>query len=524
MDIESALELVGAWGKYQIRNYLLLGIATTVTSVHALINVFHAVVPEFICSEPGWNISSRDKCTQQVNGSENRCRSWNYSMEYGENMITEWNLVCQNNYLRATAQSIYMTGFLLGAFIFGQVSDKVGRKKGHLSATILLCISGTVAAFAPDYWTFSFARLVVGISTGGTLTIGYVWALEPIGKNYRMPTAMMFEFFFASSCALIAGLAFVVKNYWKLQLITSLAPLVFISYYFLLNESPRWLLGVNKVDELVKTFKDISSMNGKQYDDSVLEKLVEYQTLKNSEKDLDKDEKMAEQEVQNSKNGYERRHYDFRDLFKTPNMRKKTMNICFQWFTCSFTFYGLSLASSEMKVSPYVSVTLTGIMDMIGPALACLVLNRIGRRLSMSISLLFSSIMCFMAIILPSRYFIVIIVLAQLGTLGGSSGFAISYMYTAELMPTVVRNVGVGFGSVFARIGGLLAPFVAMFSARIALIVFGSCGLLAGSIVLLLPETLGTKLPETLEEGEEFGKEYISPCRFLRKRKQLQSV
>ena len=37
-------------------------------------------------------------------------------------------------------------------------------------------------------------------------------------------------------------------------------------------------------------------------------------------------------------------------------------------------------------------------------------------------------------------------------------------------------------------------------------ITFGSCALLAGVLTLLLPETRNTHLPETLEEGEEFGK------------------
>lgn len=89
MDIESALELSGAWGRYQIRNYFLLGVATTVTSVHALIHIFHAVVPDFSCTEQGWQNPSKDQCQQNVTGSIVKCRSWNYSMQYGENMITE---------------------------------------------------------------------------------------------------------------------------------------------------------------------------------------------------------------------------------------------------------------------------------------------------------------------------------------------------------------------------------------------------------------------------------------------------
>ena len=51
--------------------------------------------------------------------------------------------------------------------------------------------------------------------------------------------------------------------------------------------------------------------------------------------------------------------------------------------------------------------------------------------------------------------------LALLGKLGISGAFAIIYVFSAELFPTVVRTIGVGSGSMHARIGGLLAPFIA---------------------------------------------------------------
>jgi ABC-type phosphate transport system permease subunit len=38
-------------------------------------------------------------------------------------------------------------------------------------------------------------------------------------------------------------------------------------------------------------------------------------------------------------------------------------------------------------------------------------------------------------------------------------------------------------------------------------LIFGFFGILAGGLVLLvLPETLGQKLPETIQEAEDFGK------------------
>lgn len=52
------------------------------------------------------------------------------------------------------------------------------------------------------------------------------------------------------------------------------------------------------------------------------------------------------------------------------------------------------------------------------------------------------------------------VTLAALGIVGMSISFPTVYLFSGELFPTVVRNVGVGSASMCARIGSMLAPFV----------------------------------------------------------------
>lgn len=49
----------------------------------------------------------------------------------------------------------------------------------------------------------------------------------------------------------------------------------------------------------------------------------------------------------------------------------------------------------------------------------------------------------------------------MLGKFGITSAFAIVYVYTAELYPTVVRNMGVGASSMASRLGSILSPYFA---------------------------------------------------------------
>ena len=54
------------------------------------------------------------------------------------------------------------------------------------------------------------------------------------------------------------------------------------------------------------------------------------------------------------------------------------------------------------------------------------------------------------------------------GRFGTSAAFTVSYIYTAELFPTVVRSTAMGCTSVSARAGGIIAPIVVLLGARCA--------------------------------------------------------
>ena len=53
--------------------------------------------------------------------------------------------------------------------------------------------------------------------------------------------------------------------------------------------------------------------------------------------------------------------------------------------------------------------------------------------------------------------------LAMIGKIGASAGFSVVYQFSAELYPTVVRNAGMGSSSCMARVGGMVAPYIADF-------------------------------------------------------------
>ena len=51
---------------------------------------------------------------------------------------------------------------------------------------------------------------------------------------------------------------------------------------------------------------------------------------------------------------------------------------------------------------------------------------------------------------------------AMLGKFAVAGAFAVIYLFTTELFPTEVRNIGLGVSTVGARLGGIFAPIVLM--------------------------------------------------------------
>ncbi|VVC96828.1 unnamed protein product [Leptidea sinapis] len=108
--------------------------------------------------------------------------------------------------------------------------------------------------------------------------------------------------------------------------------------------------------------------------------------------------------------------------------------------------------------------------------------------------------------------------LAILGRFAVNISYNIGLQYAAELLPTVVRAQGVALIHIMGYVASILAPFVvylANISPELPLLILGILGIVGGVLCLLLPETMDTEMPQTLADGEDFGKDqrfWDNPC------------
>jgi len=187
-------------------------------------------------------------------------------------------------------------------------------------------------------------------------------------------------------------------------------------------------------------------------------------------------------------------------------LRKKTLIQYFNWFTCSFIYYAFTLDQGNLipGADIYLNNTVQGLSEFPAYALTIIVVLYFGRRLPLAGMFFSAAFFIFLSLFIQPG--VVQLIVSVLGKFFVTSAFATIYLYAVELFPTVLRQTGMGSSSTCARIGSILAPIVGRelgkYGQTWPILIFTSCATISGFLTLLLPETHGHSLPESVEEGE----------------------
>jgi len=175
------------------------------------------------------------------------------------------------------------------------------------------------------------------------------------------------------------------------------------------------------------------------------------------------------------------------------------------WPIVTLVYYGITFSMASLNDNLFLSFILSSLVEVPAIMGVALLMDVWGRRSLFSTSLIISGGLCIGCGVLDKGT--IRTVLAMFGKLFSTSSFTLVYFYTAELYPTTIRSTGVGVCSLMARIGGFSAPFIATYLPKVTgaaapYLVMGGFAILGGLLALLLPETLGSNLPDTMEDVE----------------------
>ncbi|CAH0717998.1 unnamed protein product, partial [Brenthis ino] len=555
------------------------------------------------------------------------CRNgWEFNTEhYTRTLVTEFSLVCDKDWLPRTSNTLFWFGSIFGNLFFGWMSDRYGRRPTILLMIVLEVPLSIAAAFPWNYWVYIALRVAGGLFFPALYQLPFILALELMPPSRRTYTGIVVGMMFASGMCLLALLAYLFRDWFYLSLATSLPFILLFGYYWLIPESPRWLVGRGRIADAEKVFRNLAKKNGikleygfllelhkkiksegteievailpninghipfqerEEYIDRRISNMLSFKSEFNkinesdtdSKESLDRintldlnvikskarkdieereDTRLNQEELLNpefhqktmpteitspmhtlrrksiqlvhrillkeeDEDVLEKKRMDDQnsegdckasplDIFRYPNIRKKFFILTFNWVAIGVVYNSLSYNTPNLGVDDYLAFFIGGAVELPSYFIAWQCMERYGRRWVLCVFMCVGGLACLSCVLVPEAWPWITVSLAMLGRLCAAASFAVFYVQIGELLPTVVRSQAMGASSFIAGLGLLTCPYIvslAMYSRVLPLIIMGVLSVVAGITSLFLPETLNQPLPQTLGDGEIFGRNF----------------
>lgn len=143
----------------------------------------------------------------------------------------QWNLVCSESYKADLIQSVYMAGLLFGNLAGGYIADQYGRRHLSYIGALLITFFSLMAMDASSYHSYLCWRFLSGVCTGAWGLVSFTVPTELVGPKQRGFVNVVMTVNFALGVGSLSLLAFYIRDWKQLSLVTALPGLIGIYYY-----------------------------------------------------------------------------------------------------------------------------------------------------------------------------------------------------------------------------------------------------------------------------------------------------
>uniref|UniRef100_A0A673LBE0 Solute carrier family 22 member 5-like n=1 Tax=Sinocyclocheilus rhinocerous TaxID=307959 RepID=A0A673LBE0_9TELE len=466
---------LGQKGPFFVILFFLLNAVYISTGLHSLYIVFVGASPSHHCRIADGNLSEEWLKVNLTDISLETCvDGWSYSTDiYHSTIVSEWDLVCDSEWRVPFASSTLYMGYLLGSLVSGQLSERYCFCPHVIITLVILAQS-----FSNSWLLFCVLYFFVGTVQISLYITAFVLGSEVLSKSLRVFfTTLGASLHYCIGYMVLPWIAFAVRDWRSLLRVLSGLTVVYIPLWWLIPESPRWLLSQGRVLEAEAIMREAAKKNKVSAPAVIFSK--------------------SEAASQNSK-------YSVLDVLRTRDIRKTTFLCFLLWMAINIGYFGLSLNTSNLSGDPFLNCFLSALTEVPAYMVSTLLLKSCPPRPVLSAFLVIGGGFLLLLQLIPesksshTQYCLHTLALAleMAGKFGFTMSFTVVYIYTAELYPTVLRNLGIGMCSSAARIGST-------FNKYLPYILMGSLTIASSIANMFLPETLGKVLPETLEQMQK---------------------
>ncbi|XP_068549962.1 putative solute carrier family 22 member 31 [Anas acuta] len=428
--------------------------------------------------------------TARPDGTGPCTRGWHYALPAAglrSNMVTQWDLVCASRWKVPLEQTTHLLGWTLGSVAAGLACDRFGRRPTFVVSLGLAVPLGLGVALAINFLMVLVARMLFGAALAGAFLSLYVARLEQCDPPHRLEVTMVAGFFWIAGELLLPGLAVLCRDWRVLQgAVTMILALLAACWWCpaLLLESPRWLLATQQLERARRTLQALAESSSRGADDQG-SLMAELETL--------------------AEGSPQPRYHAVCEIFSTRVIWKNSVILGFTAFIGSGIrhCFTRNLAPHLPRFSSYLA--LVG-AEAVACLFLCLTAERFGRRAVLLLCTVLTGISSLLLLALTQYLLdLIVLTLSVVGITASHAVTMLSIFFASEVLPTVVRGAGLGLIVGASFVGKAAAPITAIPNSRgffLHHLVFASFAILSVLSIMLLPESRGRGLPQSLQDGE----------------------
>ena len=523
--MDSILKSVGEFGRFQYKIVFTIGLISALTSACIYATVFIAAEPGFICNKANRTTNTDESAgtcdiwTQLSSGLHNISNnSSNFTCYfdkhyYDKTIIIDFNLVCDRKYLAGLTQ----TGHILGAtfgFCGGIFGDKYGRRKSTLLFSLLLTLCLVLTQILLDinslsinvrYAIFSASQFLIGLLVNCVYCTAYVLLMEFTTEEYKTKIANLNSYMYVLG-ELIVAIVYYFSRDWNILcwFIAFYSFVLLVLAYFILQESPAWLISANRNVEALKVLKQMAKANGKKDFlpknlnlDNFQLKVVTIENAKSHEF-LDKIEKKTGENKDLV--SFKSQCMLLKSIFSPKKNLIKTSLLFYVWISLMLLYYGISLGVTNVDlVDPYLMYFLSAFAELLG-YVSCYLNDFTGRKNTLTGYFVITGVVyCVIAYLSldDTGHFcskaVVLLVLSLCGKCAISGAYNLIYIYTSELYPASERNTVLLFLVCFGGTSSMVSPQINMLKSLfwnpLPYVVYSICSFITCVCIWFLPDT-----------------------------------
>lgn len=191
------------------------------------------------------------------------CQDFSYELatDQGRTMTSEFDLVCERDWLRSLFQSLVSGAMTVAHVFWGTFSDKYGRYEAQRLCCIVSLLAGGLSIMAVDFWTFTVARALCSFGDLGLVVSMTTVVVELVGSRYRGLSVALVNFGNALGVALLPYVVAYFEDFRMVVGFTVLCHVVTMPFILTTNESVRWLLSNRRFKRARRELKRIARFN-----------------------------------------------------------------------------------------------------------------------------------------------------------------------------------------------------------------------------------------------------------------------